>query len=72
MGDGGTCGGEPGSVEDAALLDVGAEPDGDLLEVAAEDGFVPDGGAVVDGDLAGEDDVGSDVCVHGNLGHPLP
>lgn len=59
-------------MDNAALLDVGAEPDSDLVQVAAENGTVPDGGAVVDGDLPGKDDVGGHVRIDGNRGDPLP
>ena len=58
-------------MENAPLLDIGAEADGDLVEVTAEHATVPDGGAVVDGDLASEDDVGGHVGVDGDLGEPL-
>lgn len=58
-------------MENASLLDVGAEPDGDLVEIATEDGATPDGGSIVDGDLAGENDVGRHVGVDGDLGDPL-
>lgn len=58
-------------MKDAALLDVGAESDGYLVEIATEDGAVPDGGSVIDGDLAGEDDVGGHVGVDGDLREPL-
>lgn len=59
-------------MEDASLLDVGAEADGDFVEVAAEDGAAPDGGAVADGDLAGKDSVRRHVGVDGDLWEPLP
>lgn len=58
-------------MEDASLLDVGAEADSDLVEIAAKNGAVPDGGSVVDGDLTGENDVGCHVGVDGDLGEPL-
>lgn len=48
-----TGGGGPGGMEDASLLDVGAESDSNLVEIATEDGAVPDGRSVVDGDLTG-------------------
>lgn len=59
-------------MNDASLLNVGAESDGDLVEIAAEDGAGPDGGAVADGDLAGQDYVRRHVGVDGDLGEPLP
>lgn len=59
-------------MEDASLLDVGGEAEGDLVEVAAEDGAVPHGGGVVDRDLPREDGVGGDERVDGDLGYPLP
>ena len=40
-------------MEHTPFLNIGAEPYGDLIEIAAEDGAGPDGGAVVDRDLAG-------------------
>ena len=46
--------------------DLGVEPDRDLVELAVEDG-----GTIVDGDLTDQDDVGGDVGIDGNLGHPL-
>jgi hypothetical protein len=58
-------------MEDASLLDVGAEAERDLVEVPPQDGAAPDGGAVVHGDLAGEHGLGSNVRVNGHLGHPL-
>jgi hypothetical protein len=58
-------------MEDASLLYVGAEAERDLVEVPPQDCAAPDGGAVVDGDLAGEHGLGGDVSVHGHLGHPL-
>jgi hypothetical protein len=59
-------------VEDASLLDVGAEAEGDLVEVTAQHGAAPHGGAVVDGDLPGQHGLRGDVGVNGHLGHPLP
>lgn len=59
-------------MNNAALLYVGAEADGDLVEVTAEHGTVPDGGAVPDGDLAGEDNVRGHVGIDGDLRQPLP
>ncbi|KAL5987778.1 hypothetical protein ACLOJK_035532 [Asimina triloba] len=46
---------------EALCLDVGAESDGDLVEIAAEDGGTPDGRrTITDGDPAtGKDKVGS-------------
>lgn len=58
-------------MDDAPLLDIGAEPDSDLVQIAPKDRPVPDGGSVVDGHLAGEDDVGSHVGVNGDFGEPL-
>jgi hypothetical protein len=66
-----TCGRGPGGVEDASLLHVGAEAEGDLVEVPTEHGPAPDGRAVVDGDLAREHGLRGYVGVHGHLGHPL-
>lgn len=71
-GEGETCGRRPGGVEDASLLDVGAEAEGDLVEVTAQHGAAPHGGAVVDGDLPGQHGLRGDVGVDGHLGHPLP
>lgn len=67
-----TCGRGPSSVKDTALLNIGAESDADLVEIAAEDGTRPDGGSVPDGDLAGEDHVGCHVSIDGHFGEPLP
>lgn len=59
-------------MENAAFLNVGAESNGDLVEIAAEDRAGPDGGSVVDSDLAGEHHVRGHVGVHGDLRKPLP
>jgi len=67
-----TCGRRPSSVNNGAFLNVGAESDADLVEIAAEDATGPDGGSVPDGDLAGEDHVGCYVSIHGHFGEPLP
>lgn len=59
-------------MNDTPLLDIGAETDGDLVEVAPEDRPAPDGRPVVDRDLAREDHVRGHVGVDGDLGEPLP
>lgn len=59
-------------MEHAAFLNVGAESNADLVEIAAEDRTGPDGGSVVYGDLAGEHHVRGHVSVHGDLRKPLP
>jgi hypothetical protein len=59
-------------VEDASLLHVGAEAERDLVEIPPQHGAAPDGGAVVDGDLASEHSLRRDIGVHGYLWHPLP
>ena len=58
-------------MDNRLLLNIGAETDGDFVEISPEDGAVPDGRAVADGDLAGENHVGSNVCVDGDLREPL-
>ncbi|KAL0925587.1 hypothetical protein M5K25_003942 [Dendrobium thyrsiflorum] len=52
-----TCRGGPSGVDDAALLNVRTEADGDLVKVAAENGTVPYGGTIADGDLTGKNHV---------------
>nr|GMD32013.1 hypothetical protein Iba_chr09bCG4230 [Ipomoea batatas] len=64
--------GRPSGVNDTSLLDIGAEADGDLVEIPAENGAIPDRGAVPDGYLTGEYDVGGHVGVHSYLRGPLP
>lgn len=58
-------------MEDAPFLDVGAKSDSDLVKVSAEDGTVPNGGAIPNSDLPGENNVGGDVSIDSNLGQPL-
>lgn len=55
----------------APFLHIGTEANRDLVEVAAQNGAVPDGSAVVDHNLAGEDDVGRHISIDGDLGGPL-
>lgn len=67
-----TCRGSPRGVEDATLLDIGAESDRDLVEIATEDRSVPDRRAIVDGDLPRENNIRGDIRVDGDLREPLP
>ena len=66
-----TCGRGPSGVYNTPLLDIGGEADSDLVEIAAEDRPAPDGGTVVDGDLASKEHVGGHEGVSGDLGEPL-
>lgn len=67
-----TCRGGPSGVDDAALLNVRAEADVDLVKVSAEHGSVPDGRAITDCDLTGKYNVRGNICIHGDLRKPLP
>ena len=58
-------------MEDAAFLNIGAESDGDLIEIAAEDRPGPNGCSVADRDLTRQDHVGCHVSVDGDLREPL-
>lgn len=66
-----TCRGGPCGVKNTALLNIGAETDADLVEIATEDATRPNGGSVPDGDLAGENHVRCHVSIDGNFGEPL-
>lgn len=59
-------------MEDTAFLDIGAEPNLDLVEIAAENRAGPDGGSVVDRDLSRQHHVGRHVGINGDLREPLP
>lgn len=68
----GTCWGGPGGVKDAAFLDIGAESNSNLVEIATEDGAGPDGGSIIDGNLAGQHHVRGHVGINSDLREPLP
>ncbi|KAH0892585.1 hypothetical protein HID58_055014 [Brassica napus] len=67
-----TCWGRPRGMDNAPFLHIRAEPEGDFVEIAAQNGAVPDGRAVPDGDLTGQDNVGRHVGINGYLRKPLP
>jgi hypothetical protein len=52
-------------VEDGAVLDIGVGPDADGVDIAAQDGVHPDGGAVSEGDIA--DELGGEIDVAGGM-----
>ena len=55
------------------MEDIGGELDGELAEIAVdEDGSIPDGGTIINIDLADKDDVGGDICIDSDLRYPLP
>lgn len=58
-------------MEDTPFLNIGAEADGDLIEIAAEDRAGPNGGSVVDPDLSRQDHVWRHEGVDGDLREPL-
>ena len=58
-------------MKDAPFLYIRAKPDGDLVEIAAENGTRPNGGPVADVDLSGEDNIRRNIGVDGNFGEPL-
>lgn len=67
----GTCWRGPGGVKDAAFLDIGAESNSNLVEITAEDGASPNGGSIIDGNLAGQNHVRCHVGINGDLREPL-
>ena len=57
-------------MNNTALLDIGAEADCGLVEIAPEDRASRDRGSVAYGDLEGENHVGSHVSIHGDFRKP--
>jgi hypothetical protein len=55
-------------VEDAAVLNIGARADADVVDVAADDGAGPDAGVGADDDVANDDGGGVNVSGCGDLG----
>ena len=55
-------------VEDAAVLDIGAGADADVVDVAADHGAGPDAGVGADDDVADDDGGGVHVGRGGDLG----
>lgn len=58
-------------MNDTALLHVGAETDCNLIKITTKDGAGPYRGSIADGDLAGQNHVGSHVGIDCNLRKPL-
>src|SRR5712692_3489815 len=59
------------NVEDAAVLNIGARADANVVHVAADDGARPDAGVGADDDVADDDSGGVNVGGGGDCG-PLP
>ena len=55
-------------VEDAAVLNIGAGADADVVHVAADDGAGPDAGVGTDDDVADDDGGGVNVGGYGDFG----
>ena len=54
-------------MNDTFVLNIGGEANGDLVEVTAEDRSIPDRGSIKDIDSAGDDGVGGNIRVHGDV-----
>lgn len=53
------------------FLNIGAEPNSDLVKVSPENSAVPDGRSVKNVDLASQYNVGSNISVYSDLREPL-